>query len=359
MKSCPWCWRQTVSEKQEWIFNICPYISVLPAPLSFKLALLCTRHKATWLRLALFEYVSGIFRSFAREDAGSVASGLWRWLVSVSSITGASFKLMHNRASQSTSSLIVTSLLPVRGGEWEPKKERETDREVKVTSLFSSYLHLRCYGLALRNRATMDGRVKGLLWALVSDFNCPLCQMGDNKQFEALSCLRPFSCRCRLLGGEATDRTLKPDASVTEVNLCCDGVANIMASFIDTDCSDTSKSGPINLQACVWRDGRLWGHSGVAIRQQMFVWPPLQALGRSGNKRCCCSVKGTERWCCDRIVYSVSNVTWAGYCLNMFYTGANMILKLQPQAYSLLLKTCVFENRSQIHSDASLLVTPS
>lgn len=37
--------------------------------------------------------------------------------------------------------------------------------------------------------------------------------------------------------------------SVREVNLCCDGVANIMASFIDTDCSDTSKSGPINLRA--------------------------------------------------------------------------------------------------------------
>lgn len=58
----------------------------------------------------------------------------------------------------------------------------------------------------------------------------------------------PPSCR-HLLGGEATDRTLKPDVSVREVNLCCDGVANIMASFIDTDCSDTFKSGPINLQA--------------------------------------------------------------------------------------------------------------
>lgn len=50
---------------------------------------------------------------------------------------------------------------------------------------------------------------------------------------------------------EAADRTLKPDVSVREVNLCCDGVANIMASFIDTDCSDTSKSGPINLHTGV------------------------------------------------------------------------------------------------------------
>lgn len=73
---------------------------------------------------------------------------------------------MHNRASQSTSSLIVTSLLPVQGGEWEPKEkrkiERETDREVKVTSVFFSYLHLRCYGLVLHKRTTLDGRVKGL-----------------------------------------------------------------------------------------------------------------------------------------------------------------------------------------------------
>lgn len=49
--------------------------------------------------------------------------------------------------------------------------------------------------------------------------------------------------------GEATDGTLKQDVSVREVNLRRDGVANIMAGFIDTDCSDTSRSGPINLRA--------------------------------------------------------------------------------------------------------------
>lgn len=98
------------------------------------------------------------------------------------------------------------------------------------------------------NRTTMDGRVKGLVWALVSGFNCPLCQIGDNKQFEALSCPRSSLPPLPPAWGEATDRTLKQDVSVREVNLCCDGVANIMASFIDTDCSDTSKSGPINLQ---------------------------------------------------------------------------------------------------------------
>lgn len=37
--------------------------------------------------------------------------------------------------------------------------------------------------------------------------------------------------------------------SVREVNLRRDGVANITAGFIDTDCSDASESGPINLQA--------------------------------------------------------------------------------------------------------------
>lgn len=125
MKSCPCCWRQTASEKQKWIFNICPYVSVLPTPLSFKLAPLMHTARGYPAPVSPFEYVSGIFRSFAREDVGSVASGLWRWLVSVSSITGASFKLMHNRASQSTSSLIVTSLLPVQGGEWEPKLRRK------------------------------------------------------------------------------------------------------------------------------------------------------------------------------------------------------------------------------------------
>lgn len=98
----------------------------------------------------------------------------------------------------------------------------------------------------LRNTTTMDGKVEGLVPALVSGFNCPLCQIGDNKQFEALSCLRSSLLSLPPAWGEATDRTLK-QVSVREVNLCCDGVANIMASFIDTDCSDTSKSVPINL----------------------------------------------------------------------------------------------------------------
>lgn len=90
---------------------------------------------------------------------------------------------------------------------------------------------------------TTDGRAKGLVWALVSGLNCPLCQIGDNKQSVRPSRLPPPA------RGEATDGTLKQDASVREVNLRRDGVANIMASFIDTDRSDTSKSGPINTRA--------------------------------------------------------------------------------------------------------------
>lgn len=39
------------------------------------------------------------------------------------------------------------------------------------------------------------------------------------------------------------------EVSVSKTRLCCDGPTNITACFIDTDCSDTSKSGPINLQA--------------------------------------------------------------------------------------------------------------
>ena len=106
-----------------------------PPLLSFKLALFCTWCEATQPRSALFEYVSRIFRSFAREDAGSVASGLWRWLVSVSSITAASFKLMHNRAPQSTFFLIVTCCLTVHDGENQKKKKKNKRRLTEESRL--------------------------------------------------------------------------------------------------------------------------------------------------------------------------------------------------------------------------------
>lgn len=102
-------------------------------------------------------------------------------------------------------------------------------------------------------------------------FNCPLCQIGDDKQFDALSSLSSSLSSPPLARSEAMDRTLKRAASVREVNLCCDGVVNITASFIDTDCSDTFKSGPINSAGWRWRDGRWRGRSSVTAQQQMFV----------------------------------------------------------------------------------------
>lgn len=36
-----------------------------------------------------------------------------------------------------------------------------------------------------------------------------------------------------------------------------------------------------------WRDGRLRGRSSVTAQQQMFTWPPLQALGQPGHRRRC------------------------------------------------------------------------
>lgn len=62
-------------------------------------------------------------------------------------------------------------------------------------------------------------------------FNCPLCQIGDNKQCEALPCLRSALLWLLPVWGEASDRTLKQDVAVREVNLCSDGVANIMAQL--------------------------------------------------------------------------------------------------------------------------------
>lgn len=83
------------------------------------------------------------------------------------------------------------------------KKQRETDREVKVTSLFFCYLHLRCYGLVLRNTTTMDGKVEGLVPALGH-----LCQALTVHcvKLVIISSLKPCpvsvrpSYRCRLLG---------------------------------------------------------------------------------------------------------------------------------------------------------------
>lgn len=51
--------------------------------------------------------------------------------------------------------------------EKQKQEQRETDSEVKVTSLLFSYLHLRCYGLVLCNRTTTGGDVEGPVSARV------------------------------------------------------------------------------------------------------------------------------------------------------------------------------------------------
>lgn len=118
-----------------------------------------TRSPPQSLHLFFFEHVSGIFRSFAREDAGNAASVLWRWL---SCLCHPSLELplswcIIEPLNQLPLSLSPSSF-PVRDraseprpkGKKEKKKKRETDREVKVTSLSLCYLHLRCYGIAPR-----------------------------------------------------------------------------------------------------------------------------------------------------------------------------------------------------------------
>lgn len=176
MKSCLCCWRQTLSEIQKWIFDIWPYISVTPS-LAHTQPRCSPLNCPPYVRRGqayppllspffffFFEHVSGIFRSFAREDAGSVASGFWRWLVSVSSITGASFKLMHNRAPQSTSSSLSPRVRNVQGAESQQGKKKTPQQskgrlteESRLHPSLLSYLHMRRYGFVLCNRTTMEG----------------------------------------------------------------------------------------------------------------------------------------------------------------------------------------------------------
>lgn len=251
MKSRPSCLEADASPNTEIDFQYMPARSHKPPLLSFKLALFCTWWKATKPRSALFEYVSRIFRSFAREDAGSMASGLWRWLVSVSSITAASFKLMHNRDPQST--FFPHCHLPPKCPRWRISAKKTQQNRGRVTE--ESRLH--CSSSLIYTSGVMGlCRLAGQQWMEERrGWCCRSCQALTVHcvKLVIISSLKrcPVTVRpCRLPApalSEAADRTLKQDVSVREVNLCCDGVANIMAGFIDTDCSDTSKSGPINL----------------------------------------------------------------------------------------------------------------
>lgn len=97
-----------------------------------------------------------------------------------------------------------------------------------------------------------------------------------------ISSLKPCPAACSSLlwlppaWGEASDRTLKQDVPVREVNLCRDGVANIMARLYRHRLVWHIRKRPNKFVG--WRrcDGRLWRCNGITARWQMFVWPLLQ-----------------------------------------------------------------------------------
>lgn len=189
-----------MSEKQKWIFNTCPYISVLPTPLSFKLAFLCTRHKAARLWLALLNMSAGFSGHLPERMLGAWrpgSEGDWR-LCHPSQELPLSWYIIEP-LNQLPPSLSPPSFLSRTENGSQAQEKKETDKEVKVTSLSFCYLHFRSYGLVLLNRTTTDRGGRARIWALVSGFYCPLCQIGDNKQFEALFCLFcPSSPSCLL-----------------------------------------------------------------------------------------------------------------------------------------------------------------
>lgn len=149
---------------------------------------------------------------------------------------------MHNRASQSTSSLIVTSLFPVQAGEREPK-EKKNQRTGDWRRSQGYILLLLLFTVEVCNRTT------GLCGSSCQPLTVHCVKLVIISSLKPRPVRRPSLPSPPPARADAADGTLKQDVSVREVNLRCDGVANIMASFIDTDCSDTSKSGPINLQA--------------------------------------------------------------------------------------------------------------
>lgn len=197
--------------KTEMDFQYMPIHLCTPHPAFFEIGLLIHTAQGCPALVSPFEYVSGIFRSFAREDAGNVSSGFWRWLVSVSSITGASFKLMHNRASQSTSSLIVTSLLPVQGGDWEPSSERRGGKKGRLTEksrLHSSSLLIYTWGVMGLHRITGQQWMEG--WSGLRGHLCQALTVRCVK-LVIISSLKPCPIAvrpsCRLLGAR---RQIRP-----------------------------------------------------------------------------------------------------------------------------------------------------
>lgn len=123
-------------------FSIClPCMAVHFTAISFPLVLLLFQHEDAWILLVPFEDVSGIFRSFAREDAGNAASGLWRWLVC---LCHPSLELLLSwciiEPLNQLPRLLSPTFLPVRDRDCEPDpKGREEKKKGQVTE--KSRLH--------------------------------------------------------------------------------------------------------------------------------------------------------------------------------------------------------------------------
>lgn len=105
--------------------------------------------------------------------------------------------------------------------------------------------------------------------------------MDDNKQFEALSCLR--SAVLSPPPAKGMRRTLKQEVSGGK-SLSPRGGKHYGQLYRHGLLWHVQKW-PNKFADWQRRDGRLRGRRGVTAQQQMFTWPPLPALGRSGHKR--------------------------------------------------------------------------
>lgn len=157
---------------------------------------------------------------------------------------------------------------------WKKKKgEAEIDREVKVTSLSFSYLHLRWCRLGQQwlerwkcGHSCQALTVHCVKLVMISSWKRPSCSaplLGARRH------RGPWSRMCR--GGKSLLwRGGKHYGQLYRHRLLWH-IQKWANKFAD------------------WqrRDGRSRGRSGATARQQMFTRPPLQALGRSGHARRC------------------------------------------------------------------------
>lgn len=193
---------------------------------------------------------------------------------------------MHNRAPQSTSSSLSPRVRNVQGAESQQGKKKTQQSKGRLTEesrlhpSLLSYLHMRRYGFVLCNRTTVDGggrrEQSRFVQALVSGLNCPLCQIGDNKQFEALSCL------CASLRSAPPTRG-RADRQDLEARCVCQGGKSLLwwggkhyGRFYQHRLLWRLQKCPDKFVGRQWRDGHPGRCHCVSAQRQMFVWPPLR-----------------------------------------------------------------------------------